>query len=226
MRFIHNVLVLTAVVAAAGCAATSGGHADDITFSGFLGSYDGLTRTDDSDMAAFRYVKPGLDLSGYHAILLERPVARISAEALQEVGDEDMEYLLGALDKAFRDELGAKWTLTDQAGPGVLRIRTCLSDTESATAAMTFTRIIPVGMLVSKGKQLATGTGINVGKAGGELEIVDSTTGERLFAAVDRRVGTGVVRNMFSSWDDVTAAFSVWAEHTAERLPEHGMPTR
>jgi hypothetical protein len=227
MRLFRAALVLTAVLVAAACAATKAGKAEDIKFSGFLSTYDGLVATNDSDKAAFRYVKPGLDLNGYNQILIDKPEARMSPEALKDIGDEDMAYLLGALDKTFRDTLGAKWILANEPGPGVLRLRMCITDADSSSAVLTpFSRILPWGKLISTGKQLATGTGMNVGKVGGEIEILDSASGERLFAAVDRRVGTGVAREAFTYWGDVTQAFTLWAERTAQRLPEYGMPNK
>lgn len=216
--------VLTTVLAAASCRATKSGDAEDIKYSGFLSSYDGLTATDDSDMAAYRWIKPDLDLSAYHSILFDKPVAQMSAEALKEVGDEDMAQVLGVADQTFREHLKKRYTLTDTAGPGVLRIRTALAELDSSSAVLSFTRIVPVGIVLSKTKQLATGTGINVGKVGAEMEMVDSVSGERLAAAVDRRVGTGVARKMFTYWGDVEAAFETWAERTSDTLQQRGMP--
>ena len=227
MRLFRAALVLTAVIAAAACAATKAGKAEDIKFSGFLSTYDGLTATNDSEKAVYRYVKPGLDLNGYTQILLDKPEARMSPEALKDIGDEDLGYLLGAIDKTFRDTLSTHWIMANEPGPNVLRIRTCITDADSSTAVLTpFTRILPWGVLISKGKLLATGTAVNAGKVGGEMEILDSATGERLFAAVDRRVGTGVAREAFTYWGDVQQAFTLWAERTAERLPQYGMPNK
>jgi hypothetical protein len=227
MRWFREALVVAACLAAAACAATKPADAADIRFSGFLSTYAGLTPTNDAEKAVYRWVKPGLDLNGYTQILLDKPEARMSPQALSDIGDEDMAYLLGAADKTFRDALSAHWLMAEAPGPRVLRIRICITDADSSTAVLTpFSRVLPLGFVISKGTQLATGTGINVGKIGGEMEILDGETGERLLAAVDRRVGTGVAREMFTYWGDVQQAFTLWAERTAERLPEYGMPNR
>jgi hypothetical protein len=227
MRSIRAVLVLAAVVVAAACAATKEGDVEDIKFSGFLSTYDGLVRTNDDEMAAFRYVKPGLSLVGYRQILLDKPEARMSPEALKDVGDDDMGYLLAQFDKSMRDAMSQRWIMATEPGEGVLRVRTCMTDASGATAVLTpFSRILPWGRLISGGTQLATGTALNVGKVGGEMEITDSMTGERLIACVDRRQGQGVLVKAFTSWGDVTAAFDKWAEMTCERLPQFGMPNK
>ncbi len=218
------VLLAAGFVLAAGCAATNAGNAEDIKQSGYLSSYAGLTATGDSDRAAFVYVKPGVDLSSYTGILVERPEARMSQEMLLAIGPEDTAYLLGAFDQALKDSLGAKFNLVEAPGAGVLRIRSCLTDADSAVGALTpFSRIVPFGVVLSTGKKLVTGSGINTGKASAELEILDSESGEQLGAALDRRVGTGVTRNVLSSWADVKSAFDLWAERTTKRLLEHGM---
>lgn len=225
MRNAFVSLALAAGIAvAAGCAATKSGKAEDIQYSGYLSSYSGLTATDDSDRAAFTYTKPGVDLSSYTGILIDRPEARMSQETLLAIGPEDTAYLLDAFGQALRDQLGAKFKLVEFTGPGVLRVRSCLTDADSAVGALTpFSRLLPVGVVLSTGKKLVTGTAINAGKASAELEVVDAETGEQLGAAVDRRVGTGVARNMLTDWGDVKSAFDLWAERTAKRLEEHGM---
>lgn len=222
----RRILSLCAVaLLAAGCAATKAGDVEDIRFSGYLSNYGGLVKTDDSDVAAYRYFKPSLDLSSYGSIQIEKPEARMSAETANSIGDEDMAYLLGSFDESLRSTLGKKFRLTETAGPGVLRIRTCLTDADSATGALTpFSRLLPAGIVLSTGKKLVTGTAINVGKVTAEFEAVDGSSGEQLAAAVDRRIGTGVARKMLSDWGDVRSAFDTWAERIEERLAEHNMP--
>jgi hypothetical protein len=221
----RRIFSVLAVALLAGCAATKSGDAEDIRFAGFLSSYSGLVKTDDSDMAAFRYVKPSMELSSYNGILLEKSEARMTAEALQSVGEEDMAYVLGAFDEAFRTELAKKYRLVNADGPGVLRIRACLTDADSATGALTpFSRLLPVGIVLSTTKKVATGTAINVGKVTAEMELIDSATGEQLAAAVDRRIGTGVARNMLTDWGDVKDVFDTWAERMSEWLEKQNMP--
>jgi len=216
-------IALTAALAT-GCAATKSGDATDIRYSGFLSSYDHLAASKDSDRAAFTCVKPGTDLSRYTGILIDPPVAHMSDAALVSIGEEDMTYLLTSFGHSLTESLGAKWNLVTTAGPGVLRLRTALTDADSSTGALTvFSRVLPAGVVISKVKQVAVGTGVNVGKVTAEMEIVDSETGEQIGAAVDRRIGTGVTRLVLTSWGDVKAAFDVWAERAAKRLAEHGM---
>lgn len=222
---IFSLFAIAGIALLAGCAATKSGDAADIRYSGYLSSYSGLTATGDSDYAAFRYIKPNVDLASYNAILVEKPEARMSAEATASIGAEDMAYVLGAFDESLRAAIGKKFTMTDTPGPGVLRLRSCLTDADSAIGVLTpFSRIVPVGLVISTAKKVTTGTAVNVGKATAEMEVLDSESGEQFGAAVDRRIGTGVARNVLSNWADVKSVFDVWAERAAKRLQEHNFP--
>jgi hypothetical protein len=53
-----------------------------------------------------------------------------------------------------------------------------------------------------------------------EAELLDSLTGERLAAAVDRRVGQTRVRTGAGTWEDVEESFDHWSEMLAARLQE------
>jgi hypothetical protein len=148
----------------------------------------------------------------------------MSEQTTADIGAEDMAYLLSSFDESLRTTLGKKFKLVAQPGPGVLRVRSCVTDADSSIGALTpFSRLVPVGLVISTAKKVATGTAINVGKVTAEMEIVDAESGEQLGAAVDRRIGTGVTRLMFTNWGDVRAVFDVWAERTAERLQEKGL---
>ena len=59
-----------------------------------------------------------------------------------------------------------------------------------------------------------------VGKAGVEAEILDSTTGTRLAAAIDRRVGARSLKPEKNAWSDVERAFRYWADRLRDRLAE------
>ena len=53
--------------------------------------------------------------------------------------------------------------------------------------------------------------------------MLDSVTGERLGAAVDRRVGANAITHIGSTWSDVEAAFEFWIDRMARRLRQLGM---
>ena len=62
-----------------------------------------------------------------------------------------------------------------------------------------------------------------VGDVTVEVEALDSLSGRRLGAAVDRRAGASAVRNTGSTWADVEDAFDLWAGRWTNRLIEFGL---
>ena len=69
---------------------------------------------------------------------------------------------------------------------------------------------------------LATGEWAFTGSAGLEVEMLDSVSGVRLAAAVDRRTGgkiTGKV-DKFSGWWTIKNSLDFWANQMRERLAE------
>ncbi len=221
-------LALCAVIALAicGCASTLQGDMEDVKFSGFLKDYSQLKPGGD-DRAGYVYVAPGLSLAAYKRICIQPPQAYITAEQREEIGEEDLTYILSSLDAAFREELGENWEITDKPAADTLVLRMAISNAGDATGALTpFTRLIPWGRLLSRGVQVVSGEFINQGEVTGEMELTDAK-GVRLAAAVDRRVGGNNPLNMFSDWGDVKDVFSYWGEKIAERLEEFGMvPTK
>ncbi|MCU0725773.1 MAG: DUF3313 domain-containing protein [Planctomycetes bacterium] len=216
-------LALAAVMMIAACSATKTGDIEEIKFSGFLGDYSQL-KTGGEDQAAYAWIQPGLNLSSYRRIMIDPPQAWISSEERAEIGEEDMSYLLTSLDKALREDLGEKWVIVDRPGADVIRLRSAISNAQSASGGLSpFTRILPWGRILSLGVRGVTGDYLNQGDITVEAEFLDGGTGNRLAAAVDCRVGRNSPLNTFTNWGDVVDACSWWSERIAERLVEFGM---
>ena len=229
MRRSQLAIVTACLVAGvlAACSTTKEGNAKDIKFSGFLGDYSQLKKGG-GERPDYVYIKPGLDLSVYKRVMVDPPQAWVSEQQRKKVGEKNLSYILTSLDKALRDDLGKKWELVDRPAPDVLRIRMAITNTSGETGALTpVTRIVPWGLMVSEGVDLSTGDYINNGRVTGELEIADGTTGERLAAAVDERVGANSISNAFSNWGDVVDGCRFWAERVTSRLVKYKMkPTK
>jgi hypothetical protein len=109
------------------------------------------------------------------------------------------------------------YEVVDQPGPGVLRVRVAITQLKpSNPTANTLSTIVPVGMVVSGATKAVSGDNLGTGEASTEIEVLDSVSGERLAAAVDRRQGgKGVFRG---KWEDTKEAFDFWAKRFRERL--------
>jgi hypothetical protein len=161
--------------------------------------------------------------------------ALLGAAALGDIGmlfpDTDPQWK-GAnsavfLTEAVRRVRAAGYTIVKAPGPDVMRLRICITEAQGATVVMdTMSSIMPPSVALNLVKTLVTGQGLAVGEAGGEMEIKDSVTGERLAAAVDERAGRKYTLQMdkFSRYRTFEDAFEYWATRLQERLAEKRAP--
>jgi hypothetical protein len=194
--------------------------------SGFLSDYSKLAPGGD-DRAQLVYLKPGLDVSSYRAVRIE-PVKLHAASTdsdLAELSREDQQMLANRLHTALVDALAKDWTIAEQAGPGVLVVRSALTEAGASNVALDIVATwIPQVRLLSTAVGLGADTAATVGKARGEVEVKDGASGEQLMAAIDERVGTRGIEGVTDKWSDVQMAFDDWAERIRLRLAEHRGP--
>jgi len=192
-------LLLISVILLGGCAA---GRMDDVEESGFLVDYSQLTPGGE-DRAALTYVKPGVDFKKYDAIMFDRVSVWLSPEAETRGIDPAVfkkmsDYFQNALIDAVKDG----YTVVDQPGANVLRVRAAITDVEPSN---------PVAKAVSVDN-------MGTGGAEAEFELLDSMSSERLAAAVDRRRGGKPASR--AVWEDTKDVFDYWAKRFRVRLDE------
>jgi hypothetical protein len=210
----QNVLVLLTIMALSGCAAS---RMKDVQESGFLGDYSQLKPGSEQE-AVLVYVKSGHDFRPYDKIILDRTLVYLDPEA-ETRGIDPAVYkeMTDYWQKALIDEIKNGYQVVEQPGPGVLRVRTAITDIKpSKPVANTMSTILPVGWAVAGATKVASGENLGTGEAAGEMEVLDAMTGERLAAAVDRRQGgKGAFRG---KWEDTKDALDVWAKRFRQRL--------
>jgi hypothetical protein len=207
-------LLLTGLLV--GCAA---GGMKKVEKAGFLDDYSQL-KPGGEDRAALLYIKPGLDLKPYDKIMFERVIVMLSPEADYKAIDPALlKELTDHYQKALLDAVKDGYRVVDQPGPGVLRVRVAITDVKpSKPVANTMSSILPIGWAVAGATKVATDENVGTGEAATEMEVLDSVTGERLAAAVDRRQGGKMAFR--GKWTDAKDAFDFWAKRFRERLDE------
>jgi hypothetical protein len=208
--------VLLAGFVLTGCAASG---MKDVQKTGFLSDYSQLQPGGD-DRSALVYMKPGMDLKPYNKLMFERFVVLLSDNAQYREIDPAMlkeltDYYQNAVFNAVRDG----YEIVDQPGPGVLLVRVAITQLKpSNPTANTLSTIVPVGIVAAGATKAVSGDNLGTGEAGTEFEMLDSVTGERLAAAVDKRQGG---KGMFrGKWEDTKDAFDFWAKRYRQRLDE------
>ncbi|MFN2427917.1 MAG: DUF3313 family protein, partial [Candidatus Binatia bacterium] len=102
--------------------------------SGFLSDYSKLRASE--QFAAMKFYRDDSRQGGYRKLLF-RPVGvwRGADRRLEDVSEEDLQYLADALYQAMHKRLSASFEMTEKPGPGVLEISlgfTLVTDPESS----------------------------------------------------------------------------------------------
>jgi hypothetical protein len=208
-----------------GCGATRGRRGAE--HGGFLGDYSQLQSREGYE-AQEVYINPSAVWSSYRAIHLDS-VTLWASEETTKLSPEERQMLTDLLYKALHEELGRRFVLADRPGADVLRVRAALTQAKGAkVVTRTVSTLVPQMLLIGTAVGLAADTANTVGSVTGEMEVVDSVTGERLAAAVDERAGTKRIftTRTFKKWADVEAACQHWAERVAIFLARQGVPQK
>lgn len=190
--------------------------------SGFLGDYSQLQNNPDYP-AYLIYINPNAQWTKYSAIMIDSVSLWGSAE---NVSEQDRQMLAGMAYNALYDALSKSFDIVDAPGPNVIRLRAALSEAKGSKVALNVvTSVIPQLRVLSTVGGMAADTAVLVGEASAEIEVVDSVTGERLAAGVDRQTGTkALIRgHKFSKWGDVKDACDYWAGRVHKFLVKQGV---
>jgi hypothetical protein len=216
-----SLLVIYAAVLVTGCARVQ--QARGVEKSGFLGDYSQLEKGG-GDRAMLYYVNPDANFALYDKIILDSVSIWYEENSkLKNVPENERENMAHYLYSAVRKQLEKKWEIVDQPGKDTLRIRLALTEAVGANSEMNnITTYLPPARLISEGASLSTGSHIFVGEATAEMEIIDSTTGKRLGAFVDKRTGGKHYEGATDTWSDVKKACDWWAETISTQLSDRG----
>jgi hypothetical protein len=189
-----------------------------LSSSGFLGPDYSRLAPGGEGQTSLRYINPSAQWTQYNKILV-MPVSFWGNEATK-IPLADQQALCNFLYQALRDQLGKKFRLVEQPGPGVMVVQVALTDVEAATPVLrSVTMVVPQARALSTLKYLATGTYPFVGAAQAEAKITDGGTGELLGEWVDRRVGSGNIQTAAQwQWGDVENVMNTWSAMAAEKL--------
>ncbi len=223
--YTQQKLVLCTIIALicllTACASTY--QARDTYQAGFLRDYS-MLQPGGKDRALLRYVNPQADFKAYNAIWMD-PVRLYASgkHEMEKLTAEDRHRILDYADATIREQLSVDYTLVEEPGPGVMHLRIAITEAEGARVVLdTVSTVIPIGLAASAAAALATGKWGFTGRAGLEVDILDSMTDVRLAAVVDRRTGGKVTGkgDKLKGWRTVKNSLDYWANKMRERLAE------
>ncbi|MFT3684277.1 MAG: DUF3313 family protein [Phycisphaerales bacterium] len=169
------------------------------TRSGFLKDYSRL-----EPVQPFKHVlaERAATLGGYKSFIIEAPevLAKTTIDG-KPLNNTVSAGLANDLKTALVQSLAVNYTITDKPGPGVVRVRSAIT---------------AVGECLHHPDAAQR----RIGGATGEMEIVDSQTGERLGAAVaaDAVTTRDPLLKSDDTWYDTRLVFKHWSARLAKAL--------
>lgn len=200
-------------------ARATGEQPAQVATSGFLSDYSQL-KPGTEGQTLLVYINPNAQWSKYTKVILD-PV-QFWAGPNTSVPVQDQQSLCEYFYNVLKGNLQKNYTIVDQPGPDVMRIQVALTDATAATPGLrSVSVIVPQARVLNMVQSLGTGSYAFVGSAEAEAQIIDSVTGERLAASVDKRLGGMALSSAVQwKWGDAEAAMKYWAEKLSTRMAE------
>jgi len=161
-------------------------------YSGFLGTDEDYARLQKVELAsgqdAKRWMSPDLNLANYQQVMIDPVQLYPEPQPGPQVSEEVLQQIRSDLTDRLRSKVGSVLNVTDEAGPGVLRIEAAVTGVSIKTEGMKPYEILPVAAVFGGAKAL-TGIRDQDVKVFIEVRMVDSVTGERQGSVVRRIKG-------------------------------------
>jgi hypothetical protein len=174
-------------------------------YSGFLSDYSQLERVDDS-MLQFVDESAG----DYSSFIIEPIVIAFRQTPDEQVfTDEELRELSAYYEQAVIEALSRKggYPIVDDPAPGVARIRIGITDVEETIGILNISIYTKI-------------TGLGLGGASFEGEIVDSVTGKQVAAAVRWGTGSRILKAGITHMGDAKIAINHWAKNLRTQVDE------
>jgi len=189
----HARLIVGLTAAAICCVAAGAGAADSAEFSGFLSDYSEFAPPPGDNIVDLIWLVPDLRarLQGYESIMVDQPEIFLHAESpYGGFKPDEMKAIADGFREAVIQELGTTYAVVEEPGEKVLYLRLAATNLyvkrKLSKNPLSYT---PVGFAVKTVRKALTKNldkKFSLVELNVEAELLDSLTGERLSAAVER----------------------------------------
>jgi len=194
-----------------------------LVFSGFLENYSGLRPSPDGT-GAWSYKKPGMNLKPYSKVMIDPLVIWPSLNSSYKgINTIAMWQLALAFHERMVTALQDGYTIVQEPGPGVIRLRAAVTEVLLIRPGITAPGpLLPLASDVALlSSETISGFSALSGQAAIEAELLDSQTHERLVAYVEKRTsGEVLITKDAQSLTPITRIFKYWAKKLRQRLDE------
>lgn len=194
-------------------------------YSGFLKDYSALKSNPNLDEHALTYVTADAQkhLRGYLAIVIDPIDVYVATSAdTSKINEASRTAVTNYFKHALTRAVSSAYPVVEAPGPLVLRLRAALVGVDAGN---------PVAAGDSPAEAKPLPNALNIGSVGVEMELVDSVSGERIAAMVDKAplgASAEVGAEHFSRVEKFAAArdaFDEWASRVREFLDSSVQPT-
>jgi len=174
--------------------------------AGFLSDYSKLELIEDDHLS---YV--GDRMGEYDRFIIDPIVVLFQRDPENPTfSDEEIEKLKAYVVRELTEQLTRDdgYSVVTEPGPGVARLHIGLTEVEETIGVLNLSIYTKI-------------TGLGLGGASAEGEMVDSVTGEQIAAMVRWGTGSRVLKAGLTPTGDAKIAIDKWAKHVRKLLDEH-----
>jgi hypothetical protein len=137
----------------------------------------------------FQFHHSSVDLRAFSKLVIDPVTIYDGADAqFAGVSPEDRKVIADYMQQTFAEVLGEKRRIVRTQEPGAARVRLTLTGIEGNTPVLsTVTRLIPIGLAINAGAQVAGRDGAFLGSVSYAVEVFDASTGDLVYAHVARQ---------------------------------------
>ena len=173
--------------------------------SGFLKNYDQLTPGGNLYGAKLAYSNPQTNFAKYDSVMFDPLVFILPADSKLNQGDKVR--LTNAMRQAITSELSKDYKVVSKPGPNTMRFRGAITELTPANRPLNVvSTVVPASRVLAEAGSMTTGISMFSSRGSGELEIVDSLSGERLVALSDTRYARKQATTSATSWGQIEGA--------------------
>lgn len=199
-----TLLLTVSVVFLTGCASKM-----ELTQTGFLSNYDQLVQSETVEGMRF-YRNEAINIQKAYSKIMVAPVEiRLSPDAdVKKFNEEEQAKLSTYFHDSLEEKLAKQFELTNEVGPGVLLLRTAITD------------VMPNKVYLNL-HWSTTLLGGGIGGASIEAELIDAQSNERVLAFIDAKKGKRLKYTKgLSKWGHTKEVLDKWADILVENLSE------
>ena len=198
---------------------------EQLQYSGFLENYDDFKILNPETNAEVWIKPPHQDLSllkDYKAIVFSPiEIWMHSATDYQGIDPNELKLITDYFLEQLEINLGKNFEIVQKSGPNVMNLRIAITGVRKGKPHKEVYDFIPVKLVWDAGNSVyrkATGKHLDVYEAQVEMEILDTQSGERLVAAIDKHGVEDTTEEGEDTWAPLKEVIDYWAEIISRRL--------